>query len=167
MELKSDRQNVTLQEQYKQRKKCVKTIMTTRKVAYYHKQLQDAKGNTSEIWKIIKDIVPDRKNNCNGHNFENITSKANDFHLHFANVGKNTYERTQEFLHDKNVPHVNNYDVVLDDGNFFRPCPVSVETIILTIKKVKETSSVGSDGISMRFIKDALYVIAFLLDLHN
>ncbi len=132
--------------------------MTTRKVAYYHKQLQDAKGNTSETWKIIKDIVPDRKNNCNGHDFENITNIANDFNFHFANVGKNTYEQTQEFLQGENVSHANNYDLVLDDGNFFRPCLVSVETITLTIKSLKETSSVGSDGISMRFIKLSLYV---------
>ncbi len=73
----------------------------------------------------------------------------------------NTFERTQELLHGENAPTGNNFNVILDDGNVFKPCPVNVETIILTIKSLKETRSVGSDGISMRFIKDALYVIAF------
>ena len=163
IKLKSDRHNVTLQEQYKQEKKRVKTLIITGKADYYRKQLQDTKGNTSKTWKIIKDIVPNRKSNSNEHNFENITNKANEFNFHFANVGKNTYERTQEFLHGENVSHVNNPNVVLCDGNLFRPHPVNVDTIILTIKSLKETSAVGSDGISMRFIKDALYIIAFYL----
>lgn len=80
-------------------------------------------------------------------------------------MGKNTYERTQEFLHGENAPHENIFNVVLGDGNLFRPHPVNVETVILTIKSLKETSSVGSDGISMRFIKDAFYVIGFLFDM--
>ncbi len=75
----------------------------------------------------------------------------------------NTCERTQELLHGENATLMNNFNVVLDDGNVFRPCPVDVETIILTIKSLKETRSVASDGISMRFIKDALYVIAFYI----
>ncbi len=72
-------------------------------------------------------------------------------------------EGTQEFLHGENLSHINDSDVTFGDGNLFRPLPVSVETIILTIKSLKETSSVGSDGVSMGFIKDALYVIAFYL----
>lgn len=161
--LKSDRHNVTLQEQYKQEKKHVKTLITSAKTEYHRQQLQDAKGNTCKTWKIIKDIVPDRKNNSNGHNFDNMANKANEFNFHFANVGKNTFERTQEFLHGESVPYVNNFNVDLGDGNLFRPHPVNIETVILTIKSLKETSSVGSDGISMKFIKDALYVIAFYL----
>lgn len=161
-ELKSDRHNVTLQEQYKQEKKRVKTLITEGRAEYHHKQLHDAKGNTSKTWKIIKDIVPGGKNS-NGHNFQNIANKANEFNFHFANVGKKTYEQTQEFLHGENVSDANDFNVALGDDDLFRPHPVSVETVILTIKNLKETSSVGSDGISMRFIKDALYVIAFYL----
>ncbi len=45
----------------------------------------------------------------------------------------------------------------------FRPHPVGTETVITTTKSLKETSSVGSDGIPMKLTKDALYVIAFYL----
>ncbi len=43
----------------------------------------------------------------------------------------------------------------------FRPEPVDTDTVMLTIKSLKETLSVGSDGISLNFIKNELYVIAF------
>ncbi len=51
----------------------------------------------------------------------------------------------------------------LDGEAFFRPHPVDTETAIVSIKSLKETSSVGSDGIPLNFIKDALYVKAFYL----
>lgn len=44
------------------------------------------------------------------------------------------------------------------EGNTFRLQPVDTETVILTITDIKETSSVGSDGIPMKFIKDALCI---------
>ena len=45
----------------------------------------------------------------------------------------------------------------------FRPTPVDCETVILTIKDLRETSAVGSDGISLRFIRDGLFILAFYL----
>ncbi len=40
---------------------------------------------------------------------------------------------------------------------------MSINTVILTIKHLNKTRSVGSDGISLRFLQDALYVIAAYL----
>ncbi len=68
----------------------------------------------------------------------------------------------QEFLYGENVSNVNNLNV-LNDSNIFRPHSVNVETVILTIKDLKETSFVGLDGFSMRFFNDTLYVIAIYL----
>ncbi len=45
----------------------------------------------------------------------------------------------------------------------FRPQPVDTNTVILTLKSLNETRSVGSDGISFKFIKDSLYFTAFYL----
>ena len=45
----------------------------------------------------------------------------------------------------------------------FRPKPVDTNTIILTIKSLNETRSIGSDGIALKFIKDALCIVAFYL----
>ncbi len=45
----------------------------------------------------------------------------------------------------------------------FRPKPVDTNTLILTVKSLNQTRSVGSDGILLKFIKDALYFIASYL----
>ncbi len=55
--------------------------------------------------------------------------------------------------------HHNNFDI--DKSLRCRPQPVDVNTVILTIKHLNITCSVGSDGIPLRFLEDALYVIVF------
>ncbi len=50
-----------------------------------------------------------------------------------------------------------------DTSAFFRPQPVNVSTVVLTIKHLQETQSFGSDGISLPFIKDSLPVTALYL----
>lgn len=171
--LQSDRYNIVLQEQYKQRKKCVKSLIVESKTEYYRNKLQENRGNVSKTWKTIREIVPNCKNNATDFNFDDKVNKANDFNAHFANVGENTYRKTQEILHGENVSYFNyasatfaalcsNDDNVIIE-NIFRPQPVDTETIILTIKSLNETSSVGSDDIPLRFIKDSLYATASYL----
>ncbi len=82
--------------------------------------------------------------------------------IFFASVGKNTYEQAQQTL-DRN--HIFSVDLIASDNvnntERFRPEPVDTDTVISAIKSLKETLSVGSDGISLNFTKDGLYVIAF------
>ncbi len=47
--------------------------------------------------------------------------------------------------------------------DIFRPQPVDVKTVILTIESLNETRSFGCDGISLNFIRDSLYMIVFHL----
>lgn len=44
-------------------------------------------------------------------------------------------------------------------GSTFRPEPIQPEIIILIIKQMKNTNSCGSDGFTLRYLKDALPVI--------
>ncbi len=81
----------------------------------------------------------------------------------FSSVGENTFKKNQEIIHGENVPHPTPVRENLDGDAVFRSHPVGTETVILTIKILYETSLVGSDGIPVKFIKDALYVIAFYL----
>ena len=43
---------------------------------------------------------------------------------------------------------------------YFDLKPVSIETIILIVKDLRETNAVGIDGISLRFVRDSLPVMA-------
>ncbi len=111
---------------------------------------------------MIKEIIPNPKNCQNGYNFDDMETKAEEFNIFFANVGKNTDELTQESLTNNDLVCPQLSAAVCGNSNIkFRPQPVSVETVILTIKSLKETRSVGCDGISLQFIRDALYAVFF------
>ncbi len=88
-----------------------------------------------------------------------VYDKAEEFNMFFSDIGKTTYERTQHSLLAPHDTTVNNHDPVVRKGACFRPEPVDTDTVILTIKSLKETKAVGSDGIPLRFLIDLLPVI--------
>ena len=108
-------------------------------------------------------MIPRANNNANLSNDDNTKEKAEEFNAYFANVGRLAFERSQQNLQnaDSEVQISNVFDECRN--NLFRPQPVDVDTVILVIKDLNETKSYGSDGISLRFIKDALPVISFYL----
>ena len=79
-------------------------------------------------------------------------------------LGEKRNEKTQEDIEENNItPLASRRNVNYNDLEPFRPTTVDCETVILTIKNLKETNSCGSDGISFKFIKDALFVIVFYI----
>ncbi len=54
-------------------------------------------------------------------------------------------------------------DVPHTTTDFFRPQPVDVNTVILTIKELHNTNSAGSDNIQLKFSKDSLDAIVSYL----
>ncbi len=77
-----------------------------------------------------------------------------------TNVGESTFRRSQDELTKEGIiivdhPHVNTIKV----NSAFRPEPVDANTLILIAKELNATNSIGSDGISLRFLRDALCVI--------
>ena len=76
----------------------------------------------------------------------------------FSSVGKSTFNRSQEELLKEEavseLPHI-----TINGNSAFRPEPVDANTIILTIKNLRPINSVGSDGITLRFVRDALCAI--------
>ena len=160
-ELKVDTNNSELRERYKAAKTYVKTLISTSKTEHYQDRLKDCEGNTSATWKVIGEIIPNQKNKHNTHNFANIKEKVEEFNNFFSNVGESSFKRSQEELRKEETitidrPHVNTINV----NSSFRPKPVDVNTLILIVKDLNATNSIGSDGIALRFLRDALCVIA-------
>ena len=92
-----------------------------------------------------------------------MIKKVEEFNIFFVNVGKITYERSQSSL---NIDHQYNDERAntnLTGDDLFRLKPIDTNTLILTIKHLKDTNSCGSDGIILSFIKDALCVTAYYL----
>ncbi len=85
--------------------------------------------------------------------------RLKNLHFFFSNIGKTTYERTQHSLCGPHDITVNNSNPVLREGACFKAEPVDTDTVILTIKNLKETKAVGSDGIPLRFLKDAMPIM--------
>lgn len=166
-QLKLDRHNTQLYNKYKEEKKRVKDKLQTEKKAYYHNQFRQSKGNSSQMWSNIRKIIPNIKPNNIITNEDN-NDKAEDFNNYFASVGRKTFERCRSDLTSNDTTSDNirvTHDTVYntETNNFFRPKPVDVETVILTISKLRKTKSVGNDGISLNFIKDSLFVTAFYI----
>lgn len=161
--LKGNRYNITLQDQYKKLKKSVRLLINNAKTQHFHTKLLSCRGNTAATWKVIRDIVPNKKVKSTVCNFDNIETKAEEFNNFFANIGKTTNERAQNSLRNDNQALLDHHNALVSDTPHFRPQPVDTNTVILTIKHLQETKSFGSDNISLRFIKDSLFVIAFYL----
>lgn len=169
MILKNNRYNMTLHQKYKEIKKNVKSLIKSSKKKYYHQELHTCKNNTAATWNTLKTIIPSKTQASATPPLENLKDKAEDFNEFFANVGLNTYESTQNSLKVSNSNHLHeapNIPVVpstLTNIAPFRPQPVDQNTVILTIKQLRNTKSFGSDNISLRFIKDSLFAIVFYL----
>ena len=165
-QLKANRSSIPLQATYKHLKKKTKSLIKQAKNHYYRNEVSNSRGNISATWKIIKDIIPGKKNSHN-ISFDDPMSKAEEFNNFFANVGKNTYESTKCNL--QNINQFNSHSAIstaynrADNVQKFRPQPIDVNTVILTIKHLNSTKSFGSDNISLRFIKDSLFVTVFYL----
>ena len=121
------------------------------------------KGKISSTWQVIEDMIPSKKNKSNTYFFDNLKDKAKEFNHFFSGVGETTYNRSQELLKAHPDSAVPCNDSNNDPCHLFRPESVDTNTVILTIKHLNKTRSVVSDGISLRFLQDALCVIASYL----
>ena len=161
--LKSDRHNTQLSKSYKEEKKRVKDKLYKAKMTYYHNKLRVSKGNSSKMWNNIRELVPNNKAN-NIITEEENNNRAEDFNNFFATVGRETFEKCKKNTTNNNTNSDSAHNTInTRNQNNFRPKPVDIETVILTISKIKETKATGSDGISLNFIKDSLFVTAFYL----
>lgn len=92
---------------------------------------------------------------------ESTKCQAENFNKFFGKVGSETFKKSRQSLACPDEGQ-QNANVNLNDNtsqNMFRPSPTTWDTVTLTIKHMKNTSSHGSDGIPLRYIKDSLPVI--------
>ncbi len=156
--LKQDRLNWNLQQEYKALKKQVKAMMSAASKEYYNKELNSSNCNTAVVWRLIREVVSSTKNTNNGNNIK--SSIIEEFNHFLANDGRKAVEAFKKSITPESEENsIQFYHVHASSQNTFRQEPVDANTVILTIKQLKESNSCGSDHISLRFIKDALPVI--------
>ena len=162
--LKRDRNNLSLQDRYKTLKKQVRKILRQTKSEYYNNKLEENRGDSATTWSILRELVPNNKNKSNPISTKDeseILRKVEEYNTFFANVGKSTFEKSQQNVRSSETTPLrdNNHRCCPNASTKFRPQPVDNDTIILAIKHMKNTHSFGSDKIPLRFIRDALPII--------
>ena len=153
--------NIDHYDAYNRSKKRVESLIRSARKNTCQRKFEECKRNKSNAWKVIDEIVP--RNCSRSVNVSDPAESAEKFNDFFANVGKNVFEEIRK----QNLGNVNssvpNRPRVEQVSSYFRPQPVSVETVIKIIKRMKNKSSSGIDGINSRFLKDSLPVLAFYI----
>ena len=164
--LKKNRQNIELQQQHKIAKLHVKNRLESAIKDHYRDQMNDCNFDLTKTWKIIESMTPGKSDTFINMSSEELLHKANTFNEYFANVGRKSFEKSQESI---NVNPQNYLNVQEPLGSeYFRPQPVDLVTIILVIKELNSTNAFGCDGIAFKFIKDSLPVtIIYILVIIN
>ena len=132
---------------------------------YFEEQFSKPKGNIKGTWEVINSycIPSDKKSSGSTNNTYTEAKKDDDFNKYFATVqwGKNSFEKFQENI--RNINSAPRAHATRNKIDKFRPQPIDMDTLILTIKKLKPTKSCGSDGIPFKFLIDSLPVTAFYI----
>ena len=169
-ELKKDRSSINLETIYKNLKRQVRGLIKISKSKYYNDKLNNNSGNYKAIWKTIRELVPNNKNNAkilsNIDDKESMKQIANTFNTFFAKVGKDTFEKSQQCLNDSSeMLHLAHTDSHAHPSSviLFRPTPIDWQTLTLTIAHMKNCDSCGSDCIPLKYLKDSLPVIVSYL----
>lgn len=156
-------------QEYKQCKKEVKSMINHAQALYYKTKLAENKNNPKATWKVIKEIVP-RKSIKNELNFDFsdlkvLTNKYNDY---FSTVGEVTYNEVKQkdpnniknICEDSADSDVNSLNLDFNNTNkYFRPAPITMHELKDIISNISNTSSVGNDNISLKYLKDSSDII--------
>ena len=155
-------ENISLRNNYKEKKRLVRSSVNKSKVEYFENEYKKCGNDMKRTWKITKTLIPNNRAKSQNHNFDNVSSKVEEFNEYFSKVGKEAFEKTQRSIDNQGQQYLNHeYHNRNTRENKFRPKPVTVETVILIVMNLRETNSVGIDGISLRFVKDSLPIMAF------
>ena len=143
----------------------MKNIIYLSKTKYFKDQFFKCKGNIKGTWDVIKKIIPENKKSFGllGDTEAELKNKVEEFNKHFAMMGENAFRKSQENTVDPNLLINNQPSLPLNHSRKFRPQPVDINTLLLTIKSLKTTNSFGSDGIPFRFLIDSLPVTIYYI----
>ena len=164
-EFKLNRQDPTTENNYRREKKRVKSMICSKKTNYFREEFTKCKGNIKGTWEVIRKIIPENKNSQTlfGNTDVDVQTKADEFNKYFANIGKSTFEKSQENIQYVNQLRYNQPTLPTNNRQKFRPHPIDINDLILIIKHLKVTNACGSDGIQFRFLIDSLPVTVFFI----
>ena len=150
---------------YKLSKNRVKRMIRCAKSNFHRNRFIDGRNSKKNIWNIVNEVIPSKSKSNSNILVNDPAASAEKFNEFFANVGKKTFESVRSSNVQARVARViqQQRNERLGLRSRFRPQPVSVETVVKTVMDLNNKNSSGIDGISIRFLKDSLPVLAFYL----
>ncbi len=139
---------------YKELRNKVNKMMKEAKREYYTNKIDDSAGDTKNMWKTLKELLPNKKGNVTTlpTTSDNDMQLANDFNKHFSSIGVESGQGQDFSVIDNTV--VNNQ---------FKFTNITVDEIVDELKAIPQDKASGLDNISSKLLKFAAKAIAPVL----
>ena len=140
---------------YKELRNKVNKMMRDAKREYYTDKIEESAGDTKNMWKTLKQLLPNKKGNITTlpTTCGNDTSLANKFNKHFTSIGS-------ESCKEKFTSDIADNTVV---NNQFKFSCITVDEIIDELNAIPQNKASGIDNISTKLLKYAAKSIAPVL----
>ena len=136
---------------YKKYRNLLNRVIKQAKIRYYHLGINNSRGNSDELWKVIRELIQSRKPKQSASTLiENSNSEMQSAELlnnYFVNIGENLAKK----ITVPNINHSRTSQGYCPHSFFLSPTnSEEVEAIIKTLKNKKVTLS---GDIDIKFIK--------------
>lgn len=154
-----------LKQEYTRYRNRLNKLIKNTKDNYYKRRINDAKNNNKKIWNLIKDSTNSQEKRSQFQNVNLIKQngvvitdnkdKANEFNKFFTEIGQTMADQI-----DRNKFNSNNFPVhPKTNTSLFFIRPVTENEVVLHISQLKNDSSPGPDGITVKLIKNVHHTI--------
>ena len=144
---------------FKRKRNSVTRLKNELKGTYYRNALRENKNKPKELWKKVKEFIPDGSTSSitdltceDGTVVSDKKSIANQFNTFFVNIGANLASK----FHQQGTSHISIKPV--KDSFHFQPFSLKNANKILNSLSTKK--STGLDGVSVRLLKEGSSVLA-------
>ena len=138
--------------------KKIDTLLSQEKKNIFSQKFSRHKGDPKKLWKDIKEVAPIGSKNSVFPINEIDISLTTNFNQFLCSVGKNVYKKVCEVS-----PSPPNFFDCTHNYPQFSLNTVDIEYILRTVSKLKPSESLTSDGISLKFLKESLDVLALTI----
>ena len=122
---------------------------------YYCRLIEDARGDSSRMWKAIKETLPSKHNEinaifANGKLQTDPTNIAETLNNHFSSIGKKLAKAFRSVVPSQ----------CFTCSARFSLQPVTLSFVEKQLSQLKINKAIGLDNISTRLLRDAANVLA-------
>jgi len=141
--------NAGLQQQYRHLWKRVKQLFRNSKRRYIHKLFENQKQTSETLWRKVKSLGLGKQSDP-----QQVHIPLNELNSYFSSCSQNINQlQLNAYLNE-----LVNTQIPELSYNEFNFKPVIQSDVLMAIRRIK-SNAVGSDGISIRLIKDILFAI--------